>query len=682
MRSHLMSLMTLISTTGAALGGDGSPVLMGDPVRVAPRAMARIAPDGQLSSPWYETGEGGISQTVCSTLLAFDNFEVDPAGVPTECYPPPCGMGSSRWFFGTAYANTFAANDMNVGCAGAQASESSRVGYAWYWGPCPSQGGTSRCLIAVFTMEDWQDCAFTGQGYAGTYSGILYDFGPLPCNPGNYFFTDVSDLCDFGLFHQLPFDGRGGYAIVLAQGTSGGFLVMAESGQCMLWGTKQGNPDHQGPFQYDDDNPRDGVHNFAPSDLGGECYNYVFGVCPDPLGAAIAFYGDSSESGGHPACSPICHTPSLGHICYPCDTNCDGSVNGFDVDPFVSILTGSGSPCDECSGDMNGDGSVNGFDVDGFVDALLTTTCEPKKEKMCEIVTFDVPKNRSGCVKAGTSPNITVTESFEMDATFKDDPPNKKFCECCEYRQYVKGKFERNGAKLTHPLCDYDGDGTVDSLDENNFKEDGVMWDQDSDGTLKCGQYGHRTPAAGNDTLGANDVYSKANRASGCQYDGFDKPGQAGLKTGDTYNTDLSFEGKIIDVCCGDKVLDTKTWTVKCNGTAAPTRQAVAELEFVERAGNLPIFIRVIQWSEPGLTVVVSIPNGVNQPAIPARDLDVSSDVLKLIAAPAGDLLETHLYGSVAHGLYDFEFPPEMIGQEFEIIVTFRGHVMRLAVRM
>ncbi|MCG3127110.1 MAG: hypothetical protein CHACPFDD_01968 [Phycisphaerae bacterium] len=61
--------------------------------------------------------------------------------------------------------------------------------------------------------------------------------------------------------------------------------------------------------------------------------------------------------------------------CVPCDTNCDGSVNGFDVDSFTGLLTGSGTPCSSCAGDVNGDGSVNGFDVDGFVAALTGGSC-------------------------------------------------------------------------------------------------------------------------------------------------------------------------------------------------------------------------------------------------------------------------------------------------------------------
>ncbi|MCG3125220.1 MAG: hypothetical protein CHACPFDD_00036 [Phycisphaerae bacterium] len=61
--------------------------------------------------------------------------------------------------------------------------------------------------------------------------------------------------------------------------------------------------------------------------------------------------------------------------CVPCDANCDGSINGFDVDPFVGLLTGGANPCSSCAGDVNGDGSVDGFDIDGFVDALLGAGC-------------------------------------------------------------------------------------------------------------------------------------------------------------------------------------------------------------------------------------------------------------------------------------------------------------------
>ncbi|MCG3129013.1 MAG: hypothetical protein CHACPFDD_03909 [Phycisphaerae bacterium] len=59
----------------------------------------------------------------------------------------------------------------------------------------------------------------------------------------------------------------------------------------------------------------------------------------------------------------------------PCDTNCDGWIDSFDIDPFVGLLTRGEAPCSITAGDVNGDGSVNGFDVDGFVAALLGGGC-------------------------------------------------------------------------------------------------------------------------------------------------------------------------------------------------------------------------------------------------------------------------------------------------------------------
>ncbi|MCG3129026.1 MAG: hypothetical protein CHACPFDD_03922 [Phycisphaerae bacterium] len=55
------------------------------------------------------------------------------------------------------------------------------------------------------------------------------------------------------------------------------------------------------------------------------------------------------------------------------DLNCDGSVNGFDIDPLVSAISDPAGyhaaypQCNAYFGDMNQDGSLNGFDIDGFV---------------------------------------------------------------------------------------------------------------------------------------------------------------------------------------------------------------------------------------------------------------------------------------------------------------------------
>jgi hypothetical protein len=62
--------------------------------------------------------------------------------------------------------------------------------------------------------------------------------------------------------------------------------------------------------------------------------------------------------------------PNLG------DMNCDGSFDGFDIDPFFVAL---GNPdiyrqqypdCDIMNGDINGDGAMDGFDINPFFDLL------------------------------------------------------------------------------------------------------------------------------------------------------------------------------------------------------------------------------------------------------------------------------------------------------------------------
>ncbi|MCG3126365.1 MAG: hypothetical protein CHACPFDD_01200 [Phycisphaerae bacterium] len=364
--AHRVAATNLIAMLAAlpAAAQRGAPRPLGNPIHVAPTALARVAPDGQLTSPWHVLGEGGTARTVCNALLCFDAFEPDGnvPGFPNECYPGfDCGMGSHRWWFGTAYTlGTFAANDMQSGCVDCWGAVAQRLEFAWHWGPCPDHGGVSRCLVGVWTTENWADCQ--APAYAGsTYSGVLYDFGTLECNANGYYFADIYDLCDLGLYHPLPLDGAGGYLIVLSQGTSNGYIVLAEGGQTMLWGPKR--VDTQGPKQYQDDNPRDAMHNFLDAALGGECYDYAFGVCPDPLGACAAFYSDVGRS----MCSPVCAREE----CCPCDTNCDGSVNGFDIEAFLSMLTCGGCPCSHFAGDMNGDGSLNGFDVDPFLNRLL-----------------------------------------------------------------------------------------------------------------------------------------------------------------------------------------------------------------------------------------------------------------------------------------------------------------------
>lgn len=58
--------------------------------------------------------------------------------------------------------------------------------------------------------------------------------------------------------------------------------------------------------------------------------------------------------------------------CDPCDVNCDGDVNGLDVERFVEVLASPGAaPCAPCAGDVNGDAEADELDIVLFVECLV-----------------------------------------------------------------------------------------------------------------------------------------------------------------------------------------------------------------------------------------------------------------------------------------------------------------------
>ncbi len=57
--------------------------------------------------------------------------------------------------------------------------------------------------------------------------------------------------------------------------------------------------------------------------------------------------------------------------CQPCDANCDGVVDAFDIEPFIGIFGSPIPPCSPCAGDTNGDGVVDAFDIEPFINCLV-----------------------------------------------------------------------------------------------------------------------------------------------------------------------------------------------------------------------------------------------------------------------------------------------------------------------
>jgi uncharacterized membrane protein len=112
-------------------------------------------------------------------------------------------------------------------------------------------------------------------------------------------------------------------------------------------------------------------HSF---DYPGEQFTYPHGI--NDQGQIVGSYGPGWDgSRGFIAQIRRC----LG----PADSNCDGAVNSFDIDPFVQALTSptaweSEYSCDFlCANDVDCDGAVNVFDIDPFVQCLIAGGCPP-----------------------------------------------------------------------------------------------------------------------------------------------------------------------------------------------------------------------------------------------------------------------------------------------------------------
>ena len=66
-----------------------------------------------------------------------------------------------------------------------------------------------------------------------------------------------------------------------------------------------------------------------------------------------------------------------GDDCDPCDMNCDGRLDAFDIAPFLDLLFEGTEPC--CgmrgevgsTGDVNGDGTIDAFDIEPFLECLF-----------------------------------------------------------------------------------------------------------------------------------------------------------------------------------------------------------------------------------------------------------------------------------------------------------------------
>ncbi|MGE0001533.1 MAG: hypothetical protein AB7T05_05635, partial [Fimbriimonadaceae bacterium] len=293
-------ILTIAATIAAASMASVSlaqrtPYLAPQGTKVAPKRIAgikRVVENGQvryrMTTPWTEYKDNPI-KPAASTTVGVDHLEFifDGTGaiVPDEnpAYTGNCGLGGSRYFFGTSAVNAYTYDDMKC-AAGTGGAMADRYVPTWF------MAVTEQLFLLFFTTEDF--VPDTGDPndplQVNAFDGVVYDFGSVPA--GGYYYSDI-DLSTGVLRHELPADENGGNITIFASAYDSGTgqATLGNAGQPMLWFTKMGNPSYlRGEFQWDDDAPKDGTFG------AGEYYSYNFpGTCPaiapdEILGTAMA----------------------------------------------------------------------------------------------------------------------------------------------------------------------------------------------------------------------------------------------------------------------------------------------------------------------------------------------------------------------------------------------------------
>ena len=314
------------SAAAVAVAGD-KPELqrLDNAFEVTPQRVARVRFEhgaARVVSAWADYS-GGASRA--ADVRVFDCFgDNDSDGFMDDtggCFT----ASNTRYFFGTSYCNMFVSADHTVWEETDLDAGFARIDFAWQW-TCRGFG-TEPCLVAVFT-QDSVPC----DPDSFDYSGWVFDFGTLSCNPGGYYYTNAT--LSTGTW-PIPTGGTGSHILYFASGqTSSGGLALATCAQPMLWGTEYGGDNQRGTQvteQYDDDVLADGEHTIS------ECHTYSFGFCPGPLGAMVQLWGEANSD--------------------PCDYanyNGDSTVNTQDFLDFLNSWNAG-----EARANCNGDSTVN-----------------------------------------------------------------------------------------------------------------------------------------------------------------------------------------------------------------------------------------------------------------------------------------------------------------------------------
>ena len=150
-------------------------------------------------------------------------------------------------------------------------------------------------------------------------------------------------------------------------------------------------------------------------------------------------------------------------------------------------------------------------------------------------------------------------------------------CGCCEFRQYIRGRYAVNGRVVRHELSPgqfLDGqwreDGGVERAGARDRSYEDVFFGSKDGEVIGAGRYGHRSDEqydASMDRYVSGAPSFELDRANGCFYTMNDMPVLQG-RMGDLLELKADFEQRIVDVCNNDAVLASGTSSVEMSWTA------------------------------------------------------------------------------------------------------------------
>ena len=249
-----------------------------------------------------------------------------------------------------------------------------------------ARGGTfTNCTFSNNVSDDSGGGMFIGFG-AHTITNCIFTLNTAANLGGGMFIRSQGDAAVTNCTFSLNRAEQNGGAI----STGGGMVA-----NCIVWGNSSPGVDEifvtfgPPPVTYSDVRggfPGEGNIDLDPifvDPANGDFHLAPGSPCIDTADNAAAALGIMTDLDGNPRVMD--GVPGLPCVvdmgvyefdgsvcpCDPCDMNCDGVVNAFDIEPFLDILFNNLRRCNFCTANTNGDGAIDAFDIEPFLECLF-----------------------------------------------------------------------------------------------------------------------------------------------------------------------------------------------------------------------------------------------------------------------------------------------------------------------